>query len=103
MTASNLPHGGVLTERLVSPAEASVWRKQKTLKGLWPLTTRQLCDLELIVNGGFSPLKGYMVRADYDGVVSRMRSKTERYGRYRSLSMLPMHSLKNSRSAIASD
>lgn len=75
MTASNLPHGGVLTERLVSPAAASVWRKQKTLKGLWPLTTRQLCDLELIVNGGFSPLKGFMGRADYDGVVSRMRLK----------------------------
>jgi sulfate adenylyltransferase len=62
-------------ERLVSPVEATVWRKQKALKGLWPLTIRQLCDLELIVNGGFSPLKGFMARTDYDGVVSRMRLK----------------------------
>lgn len=75
MTVSNLPHGGMLTERLVSPAQASLWRKQKSLKGLWPLTARQLCDLELIMNGGFSPLTGFMGRADYDGVVARMRLK----------------------------
>jgi hypothetical protein len=27
---------------------------------------RQLCDLELIINGGFSPLEGFMNQADYD-------------------------------------
>ena len=27
---------------------------------------RQLCDLELIINGGFSPLDGFMNQADYD-------------------------------------
>lgn len=26
---------------------------------------RQLCDLELITNGGFSPLEGFMNEADY--------------------------------------
>lgn len=30
---------------------------------------RQLCDLELIINGGFSPLEGFMNQADYDGSV----------------------------------
>ena len=39
----------------------------------WTLTPRQSCDLELLMNGGFSPLRGFMTRADYDGVVSRMR------------------------------
>ena len=29
------------------------------------LTERQLCDLELIMNGGFSPLEGFMNEADY--------------------------------------
>lgn len=39
----------------------------------WDLTPRQICDLELLMNGGFSPLKGFMSEADYDGVVSEMR------------------------------
>lgn len=37
------------------------------------LTRRQLCDLELISNGGFAPLKSFMNRADYDAVVDSMR------------------------------
>ncbi len=40
----------------------------------WDLTARQVCDLELLMNGGFSPLKGFMSEADYDGVVSNMRT-----------------------------
>jgi sulfate adenylyltransferase len=39
----------------------------------WDLTPRQVCDLELLMNGGFQPLKGFMGQADYDGVVSKMR------------------------------
>ena len=37
------------------------------------LTPRQICDLELLMNGGFNPLKGFMTEADYDGVVENMR------------------------------
>jgi len=39
----------------------------------WDLTARQICDLELLMNGGFSPLKGFLGQADYDGVVKDMR------------------------------
>lgn len=39
----------------------------------WDLTPRQICDLELLMNGGFHPLKGFMTEADYDGVVADMR------------------------------
>ncbi|WP_137109179.1 bifunctional sulfate adenylyltransferase/adenylylsulfate kinase [Rhodobacter sp. SY28-1] len=39
----------------------------------WDLTPRQICDLELLMNGGFNPLKGFMGQADYDGVVADMR------------------------------
>lgn len=39
----------------------------------WDLTARQVCDLELLMNGGFSPLKGFMTQADYEGVVENMR------------------------------
>ncbi|MDO9524668.1 MAG: adenylyltransferase, partial [Gemmobacter sp.] len=40
----------------------------------WDLTQRQVCDLELLMNGGFSPLKGFLNEADYDGVVENMRT-----------------------------
>ena len=39
----------------------------------WDLTPRQICDLELLMNGGFSPLKGFLSQVDYDGVVENMR------------------------------
>lgn len=39
----------------------------------WDLTPRQICDLELLMNGGFYPLKGFLTEADYDGVVENMR------------------------------
>ncbi|MFN4159839.1 MAG: bifunctional sulfate adenylyltransferase/adenylylsulfate kinase [Gemmobacter sp.] len=40
----------------------------------WDLTARQVCDLELLMNGGFAPLKGFLTEADYDGVVENMRT-----------------------------
>jgi sulfate adenylyltransferase len=39
----------------------------------WDLTPRQLCDLELLMNGGFAPLDGFLRRADYERVVKEMR------------------------------
>ena len=39
----------------------------------WDLTDRQLCDLELLLNGGFWPLSGFMNQADYESVCRQMR------------------------------
>ncbi|SLN17577.1 putative bifunctional SAT/APS kinase [Pseudoruegeria aquimaris] len=39
----------------------------------WDLTPRQICDLELLMNGGFYPLKGFLTEEDYNGVVENMR------------------------------
>ena len=37
------------------------------------LSDRQVCDLELILNGAFSPIKGFMNKQDYDSVLKNMR------------------------------
>ncbi len=41
----------------------------------WKLSDRQLCDLELLLNGGFSPLGGFMNKIDYQSVLKNMRLK----------------------------
>ena len=37
------------------------------------LSPRQICDLEILMNGGFNPLKGFLSQADYDNVVDNLR------------------------------
>ncbi|MEO8530326.1 MAG: bifunctional sulfate adenylyltransferase/adenylylsulfate kinase [Deltaproteobacteria bacterium] len=39
----------------------------------WDLTPRQMCDLEMLMNGAFNPLDGFLSEADYNGVVDKMR------------------------------
>ena len=56
---ANKPHGGVLKDLLARdvPRHAELAAEVETLPTI-VLTERQLCDLELILNGGFSPLEG---------------------------------------------
>ena len=62
-----------VTELYLPEAQADAARAQaKTLKS-WDLTERQLCDIEMILNGAFSPLTGFLGKADYENVCSNMR------------------------------
>ena len=67
------PHGGKLCD-LVLEGDAVASLKEEAI-GLPSITLsdRQLCDIELILNGGFSPLEGFLNRADYDRVVEESR------------------------------
>ncbi len=67
------PHGGVLKELYLSIEDAAPFKAQAQEYPSWDLTPRQLCDLELLLNGSFSPLDGFLNRVDYQRVVKEMR------------------------------
>lgn len=71
---ANPPHGGMLKDLLLrdAPKHDQLAAEAEKLPAV-VLTERQLCDLELILNGGFSPLEGFMNEKDYNGVVKDLR------------------------------
>jgi sulfate adenylyltransferase len=62
-----------IPELYVSYDSAQKMKLEAAELASWDLTPRQVCDLELLMNGGFNPLKGFLGRADYDSVVAHMR------------------------------
>ncbi|HSW74427.1 MAG TPA: bifunctional sulfate adenylyltransferase/adenylylsulfate kinase [Candidatus Saccharimonadales bacterium] len=69
------PHGNELVNLLVSKQEAEDLKKQSANFKSWNLTPRQICDVEMLLNGGFSPLMGFMGKDDYTSVCKNMRLK----------------------------
>jgi len=67
------PHGGALVNLLVDSDRVAEIRELSREWSSIDLGQRQLCDLELLLNGGLSPLEGYMGSADFDAVCSEMR------------------------------
>src|SRR5215469_17712612 len=67
------PHGGELVNLVVDPARAAELKSHSKGWPSWDLTPRQVCDVELLLSGGFSPLRGFMNRPDYEGVGHNMR------------------------------
>lgn len=66
------PHGGELILNMASAAEQAELVEEA--RGLPRITvgSRQLSDLEMLANGAYSPLSGFMTRDDYLGVVDTM-------------------------------
>ena len=67
------PHGGELLDLVVDEERALVLRTlARDLRSI-TLSRRQASDLELLLNGAYSPLRGFMCSADYESVLDRMR------------------------------
>jgi sulfate adenylyltransferase len=67
------PHGSRLVNLLVDDERAVEIRKESRD---WPsvdLSLRQLCDIELLINGGYSPLETFLGAADHQLVCTKKR------------------------------
>jgi sulfate adenylyltransferase len=67
------PHGGKLVNAFVSTEEAAALQERSAQMAKIHLADRRLSDLEMIGCGAFSPLDGFMNRADYENCVVNMR------------------------------
>ncbi|MFL6273320.1 MAG: sulfate adenylyltransferase [Actinomycetes bacterium] len=67
------PHGGRLTERLVTADQAEALAAQAARVPTVSMDGRGLADLECLAVGAFSPLTGFLGAADHTSVVERGR------------------------------
>ena len=73
MGAFKEPHGDALKQLYLTESAAEQEKLRARDLRSWDLTPRQLCDIELILNGAFSPLEGFLTEAEYQRVVREMR------------------------------
>jgi sulfate adenylyltransferase len=64
------PHGGRLVERWLDPDELRAAEELPALR----LTPAEAADLRAIATGAYSPLEGFMGRADHEAVVEGMHT-----------------------------
>jgi sulfate adenylyltransferase len=67
------PYGGALVDLLVAEEEREELVAYAGRLPAIQISARALCDLELLASGGFSPLRQFMGRADYERVLQEMR------------------------------
>lgn len=67
------PHGGTLINRLATAEKEALFLGKADGLPRVSLDERAFSDLVMIAIGGFSPLDGFMKKADYDTVVTDMR------------------------------
>ena len=73
MGAFKTPHGGELKNLYLSNDEAELEKQQSRDLPSWDLTPRQMCDIELLLNGAFSPLEGFLTEEEHASVCEKMR------------------------------
>ena len=73
MTKLISPYGGKLVNLVVGGDEREELIARAMKLPSIKITMRNLCDLELLATGGFSPLNEFMGKADYERVLREMR------------------------------
>jgi sulfate adenylyltransferase len=67
------PYGGELKNLVAPPDEAFELKAYAGTLASVQLSARAICDLEMLATGAFSPLAGFMNKADYQSVLDEMR------------------------------
>jgi sulfate adenylyltransferase len=67
------PHGGELVDLIVDEERKKVLKDLALHIPSIVLSERQMCDLEMLMTGAFSPLKGFMTNPDYEAVLDRIQ------------------------------
>jgi sulfate adenylyltransferase len=67
------PYGGVLADLFAGEARVAELKEAALSMPSWDVTPRQQADLDLLMSGAYSPLRGFMGQADYARVVKEMR------------------------------
>jgi sulfate adenylyltransferase len=70
---NRLPAGAGPGSLLVAAERRRELRSLAESAPSWDLTPRQICDLELLLNGAFAPLSGFLNREDFQNVCDRLR------------------------------
>ena len=63
----------IISDLMIESNQVQELKKESNHFPSWQLTDRQICDLELLLNGGFSPLDGFMAKVDYESVLKDLR------------------------------
>lgn len=70
------PHGGKLLPLVVDIARRDKDLKEASLLPKVRLSSKEVSDLIMLATGAFSPLQGFMIKADYQRVLKEMRLKS---------------------------
>jgi sulfate adenylyltransferase len=71
MTTQRMAHGGTLLNLYCDSHQLAAEKTKARLT--WTLNQRQLCDVEMLLNGAFSPLTGFLNQRDYNSVLQSLR------------------------------
>lgn len=66
-------HGGNLINLYADGDNLQQEKEKAKVNRSWDLTEKQMLDIELLLNGAFSPLTGYLSESDYQSVLEGMR------------------------------
>ena len=68
-----MPHGGELVNLMADEERKRVLTELSMHLTSITLSKRQMCDLEMLMSGAFSPLRGFMTNPEYESVLDRLR------------------------------